>query len=229
MRLRYTRRTDSNTSNKRDMDKTQLRRLITLAVVRQLAQNKEYYAPGAASGRHVHISATDRDKLFGAGYALKIRNPLSQPGQYACEEKITLAGPKGRIEGVRILGPERPETQAEVSVTDTFRLGIEPAVRMSGDIEGTPGCTLIGPKGEVKLEKGVIVAARHLHISDGEAAAYGLKSGDIVRAKKTGDREIIFGNILVRAGKGHSLELHMDTDEANAAGIKSGELLELLK
>jgi putative phosphotransacetylase len=210
------------------MDRADLNRVVTLAVVRRLAQNKEYYIPAASSNRHIHISAADREKLFGAGYALKRLRPLSQPGQYACEEQVTIAGPKGRIDGVRILGPERPDTQVEVSLTDTFRLGIEPAVRMSGDIEGTPGCTLIGPKGEVNIAKGVIIAARHLHMSDEEATTYGLKNGDVVRAKKTGNRETIFGNILVRAGEGHSLELHIDTDEANAAGIKNGELLELL-
>ncbi len=210
------------------MNKADITRAVTLAVIRRLAQNKEYYIPAAASNRHIHISAADREKLFGAEYALKKLRPLSQPGQYACEEQVTVAGPKGRIEGVRILGPERPETQVEVSLTDTYRLGIEPAVRMSGDIAGTPGCTLTGPKGEVNIANGVIVAARHLHMSGDEAAEYGLKDKDIVSAGKKGEREIIFGNILVRAGKGHSLELHIDTDEANAAGIKNGELLELL-
>ncbi len=216
-------------NKRRFMDKTDIKRLVTLTAVRHMAQNNEYYIPAAASGRHIHLSAADKEKLFGVGYELKKLRPLSQPGQYACEEKVTVAGPKGRIDGIRVLGPVRPDTQAEVSLTDTFKLGIEPTVRMSGNIAGTPGCALIGPKGEVKLDKGVIVAARHLHISDEEAAAFGLKNGDIVRAKKAGERETIFGNILVRAGKEHSLELHIDTDEANAAGIKNGDLLELMK
>jgi putative phosphotransacetylase len=210
------------------MEEEAVKRLITLSLIKQLAQQKEYYVPAGASNRHIHISVGDRDKLFGKGYALKKQRPLSQPGQYACEEKIAVVGPKGRIEGVRILGPERPETQIEVSLTDTFKLGIEPVVRMSGDIAGTPGCTLVGPKGEAVIGKGVIVAARHLHMSDAEAAVFGLKNGDIVSAKSKGDRETVLGNILVRSGDAHSLELHIDTDEANAAGIKNGDVLELL-
>ncbi len=211
------------------MEKEQLSRLITLTVVRELAQKNEYHIPAATSNRHIHISAGDLEALFGAGYKLKELRPLSQPGQYACEEKLTLEGPKGRIEGVRILGPERPETQVEISVTDSFKLGIAPVVRMSGDLKGTPGGRIIGPKGQIELTKGVIVSARHLHISDEEAALFGLKSGDIVSAKKTGERETVFGNILVRAGDAHSLELHIDTDEANAAGIKNGDILQLIK
>ena len=154
---------------------------------------------------------------------------MSQPGQFACKETLTIVGPKGRIEGVRVLGPERPETQVEVSLTDTYKLGIKPTVKMSGDVAGTPGCRLVGPTGEAELLKGVIAAARHLHMSEEEAALFGLKSGDIVSAKKTGVRETTFGNIPVRSGKGHSLELHLDTDEANAAGIKNGDLLELIR
>ena len=211
------------------MEKQELKRLTTLATCVALARNQEYYIPAAVSARHIHLSAADRDALFGPGYVLKKLRPLSQPGQYACEEKLAVVGPKGRIEGVRILGPERPDTQVEISMTDTFALGIAPVVRMSGDIAGTPGCKLVGPKGEVALEKGVIVAARHLHMSAEEAAAYGLKSGDMINACKRGTRETAFGSILVRAGEGHALELHMDTDEANAAAVKTGDLLELVR
>ncbi len=211
------------------MEDTDIKRVVTLAILKRLAQQREYYVPAAASNRHIHISSTDKEKLFGKGYELKKLRPLSQPGQYACEEQVILAGPKGKIYGVRILGPERPETQVEVSMTDTFKLGVKPLIRMSGDIEGTPGCVIIGPAGKTEIDKGVIVAARHLHISDEEAEAFGLKSADVVSARMKGLRETVFGNILVRAGKGHSLELHMDTDEANAAGISNGDLLELIK
>ena len=211
------------------MEKAQLSRLITLTVVRELARKSEYYVPAAASGRHAHLCRADVEALFGAGYKLKELRPLSQPGQIACEEKVTIVGSKGKIEGVRILGPERPETQVEISMTDTFKLGIKPVVRMSGDIAGTPGCTLVGPAGEARLRQGVIVAARHLHISNEEAQLYGLRSGDIVSARKKGEREVTFGNIPVRSGDGHSLELHLDTDEANAAGISGGDLLELIR
>jgi putative phosphotransacetylase len=211
------------------MEKEEAKRLVTLAVCVKLAQQNEYHIPAAVSARHIHLSAAHRDALFGTGYALKKQRALSQPGQYACEEKLSVAGPKGRIDGVRILGPERPETQVEVSMTDTFALGIPAPVRMSGNITGTPGCRLVGPRGEIALDKGVIVAARHLHISAQEAAAYGLKNGDIVSARKRGERAVVLGNVAVRAGEAHSLELHIDTDEANAAGIQSGDLLELVK
>lgn len=211
------------------MEKNGLKRLVTLALVTRLARQNEYYIPAATSNRHIHISRDDKEKLFGAGYALTQTRPLSQPGQYVCKETLTVVGPKGQIKGVRVLGPERPETQVEISLTDTYRLGIEPVVRMSGDIGGSPGCTLVGPAGEVVLDQGVIVAARHLHISDEEAEAFGLTDGDIVSVKKTGERETVLGNIVVRAGEAHSLELHIDTDEANTAQIQNGDLLELIK
>lgn len=211
------------------MKEHDLKRLVVLMIAKQLAQKKQYYIPAAASGRHIHLSRSDVETLFGAGHVLKKLRELSQPGQYACEEKVTLHGPKGRIEGVRVLGPERKETQVEISLTDSFRLGITPAVKISGNTAGTPGCTLIGPAGEISLRQGVIVAARHLHMSDEESALYGLKNGDIVSARKTGGRETTFGNIPIRVGKAHSLELHLDTDEANAAGIQNGDFLELIR
>ena len=211
------------------MEKEEAKRLVTLMVCVKLAQQNEYHVPAAVSGRHIHLSAAHRDALFGPGYALTRQRALSQPGQYACEEKLALIGPKGRIDGVRILGPERPDTQVEVSTTDTFALGIPAPVRMSGNITGTPGCRLVGPRGEIALDKGVIVAARHLHISALEAAAYGLKNGEAVSVCKWGERAAMLSNVIVRAGEAHSLELHIDTDEANAAAIKGGDLLELVK
>jgi len=210
-------------------DAEDIKRSIVVEVLKRFALFKKgYFVPAAVSARHVHLSGEHVEALFGKGHRLNRAWDLSQPGQFACEERVALIGLKGSFENVRVLGPERKETQVEVSVTDCYRIGIKPAVRMSGDIAGTPGCTLVGPAGEVKLDKGVIVAARHLHISDEEAAAFGLKNGDIVGAKKKGERETVFGNIIVRAGREHSLELHLDTDEANAAGITGGELLELV-
>lgn len=201
-----------------------------LAVAASLIENKQgFYVPAAISARHVHLCQPDIDALFGAGHTLTRMKDLSQPGQYACEEKVTLVGPKGRLEGVRVLGPARPDTQVEISQTDSYKVGITPMVRMSGHINGTPGCTLIGPKGEVSIGCGVIVAARHLHISAAQAAAYGLENGQTISVKKTGAREIIFGNVVVRSGDGHDLEMHIDTDEANAAGLTCGELLEIIK
>jgi putative phosphotransacetylase len=211
------------------MEKECVKRLVTLTLVRSRAQNKEYLIPVAASQRHIHISAGDLETLFGAGYKLNKMRNLSQPDQFACEERITIVGPKGRIDNVRVLGPKRPDTQVEISITDSFKLGIKPVVRMSGELENTPGCKLIGPAGELTLKNGVIVAARHLHISDEESVIYGLKNGDVISVKKSGVREMTFSNVLVRAGKAHSLEMHIDIDEANAACIQNGDLLVLLK
>lgn len=212
------------------MENEAIRRSVMLAVATSLIENNhEYYVPAAISGRHVHLCQADIDVLFGAGYNLTRQRDLIQPGQYACAEKVALIGARGRIEGVRVLGPARVHTQVEISQTDSYKVGIAPLIRMSGNIEGTPGCTLIGPKGEVKLDQGVIVAARHLHISVAQAAQYGLSNGQVISVKKTGVRETIFGNVAVRSGDGHELELHIDTDEANAAGMTCGELLEIVK
>jgi len=200
-----------------------------LAVATSLIENKQgYYVPAAISGRHVHLCRADIDTLFGTGYKLSHHRDLVQPGQFACKEKVALVGAKGRIEGVRVLGPARPHTQVEISQTDSYKAGIVPVVRMSGKTEGTPGCTLMGPKGEVKLDHGVIIAARHLHMSAAQADRYGLMNGQVISVRKTGVRETIFGNVVVRAGDGHELELHIDTDEANAAGMTCGELLEIV-
>ena len=211
------------------MEESDIKRLIILTTAKQLAQQKEYYVPAAGSGRHVHLGGMDVKMLFGTGYSLKKLRELSQPGQYACEEKITIIGPKGRIDSVRILGPERTETQVEISLSDTYKLGIKPSIRISGDISDTPGCILKGPAGEIALNGGVIVAARHLHMSEEEAELYGLKNGDVVSARKKGCRDISFHNIPVRVSSSYSLELHLDTDEANAANINNGDLLELIR
>ena len=211
------------------MDKGCVKRAVTLAVCRYAAAQGEYYVPAAASARHIHLSQADVAALFGEGYKLRQFRPLTQPGQFAAEEKVDIVGPRGTISGVRVLGPARKETQIEISITDAIRLGIKPVVRMSGDIAFTPGAKLVGPKGSVDLPQGVIVAARHLHMSPEEAAAYGLKDGDVVSLRKPGPREVIFGNVVVRSGKGHSLEVHLDTDEANAAMLSNGDLLEIIK
>jgi putative phosphotransacetylase len=211
------------------LDEQTLKRIITLAAIKQLALAGERYIPAAVSARHVHLCAADIEALFGKGHSLVKMRDLMQPGQYACEEQVTLVGKKGRIEKIRVLGPARRETQIEISVTDCYKAGFEPVVRMSGDLENTPGGTLIGPAGEVTLPKGVIVAARHLHATVEQAGWYGLKNGDIICVKKQGVRETVFGNVVVRTGPDHDLELHLDPDEANAAGIKSGDMLELVR
>lgn len=206
--------------------KTAIRNAVLEALIRT---NGTYAVPVASSNKHIHLSREHVERLFGRGYRLKELRPLSQPGQFACQETLTFAGPKGRLEKLRVLGPERPETQVELAVTDCFRAGVPAVVRMSGELEGTPGGRLIGPEGEVELDHGVIVAQRHLHISAAQAEAYGLKSGDVVSLRKGGARPIIFEGVAVRAGKGHDLEVHIDTDEANAAMIKNGDILELIR
>jgi putative phosphotransacetylase len=193
------------------------------------AAQGEYYVPAAASARHVHLSKADVAALFGEGYELKAMKPLTQPGQFAAEEKVDITGPRGTIAGVRVLGPARKDTQIEISLTDAVKLGIKPIVRMSGDIAFSPGAKLVGQRGGIDLPQGVIISARHLHMSNEEAAAYGLKNGDVVSLKKSGPREVTFGNVIVRCGDGHSLEVHLDTDEANAAMLSNGDLLQLIR
>ncbi|MGA1823826.1 MAG: acetate/propionate family kinase [bacterium] len=180
--------------------------------------------PIEVSAHHVHLSPGHVEALFGPGHQLVPLSELSQPGQYACEEQVTLIGPKGRVERVRVLGPTRKETQIEISMTEQFKLGIHPPIRESGDIEDTPGITIEGPYGSIKLEKGVICAMRHIHMSPRDALQFGLRDKYVVRVKVEGDRELIFGDVLIRANPGYKLAMHIDTDEANAANI-SGNVI----
>ena len=178
--------------------------------------------PIALSNKHVHLSQGDIETLFGAGHQLTHFKPLSQPGQFACEEKVDLVGPKGTIKGVRVLGPARPATQVEISLADGFALGVKAPIKESGDIEGTPGLKLVGPAGEVELEKGVIVASRHIHMSLDDAAKFGVQDKQIVKVKTFGPRAIVFENVLVRANEKFALEMHVDIEEGNAAGVRNG-------
>ena len=206
-----------------------VQRLVTERIVKTAyEQTGKRFVPAAGSNRHIHVSAQDLETLFGKGYALKPERALSQPGQFAASETVTIAGPKGRIDQVRVLGPARGKTQVEILTADAFRLGIAPVVRLSGDIEGTPGATVIGPSGTVELTSGVIVAMRHVHISVEQASWLGLQNGDLASIRKDGIRALVFENVPVRCGEGHSLELHLDLEEANAGGIKNGELLEIV-
>ena len=185
--------------------------------------------PVGVSNRHIHLTRADVDTLFGAGYELQPLKDLSQPGQYACKECLTIVGPSLRpIENVRVLGPLRKATQVEVSLTDTFGLGIKAPVRMSGKTQGTPGCKLVGPAGSIELSEGVIVAARHLHLSAAQAALFGLKDGQTVRLRAEGERATVLENVIVRAGNGHDMEVHIDTDEANAIAMAGSTMMEIL-
>ena len=184
--------------------------------------------PIALSNKHIHLSQADIDVLFGQGYELTHKKDLSQPGQFACEEMVEVVGPKGSTK-MGVLGPARPESQVEVSLADARGLGIAVPVRQSGDTEGTPGCKLVGPKGEVEMTKGVIVAARHIHMSLEDAERFGVKDKDVVSVQTTGERALLFNNVLVRANAAFALEMHVDLEEGNAAGVKNGDLVELVK
>lgn len=180
------------------------------------------------SNKHLHLCQEDIEKLFGAGHELTPMKDLVQPGQFACEEKVDIVGPKGTLKGIRVLGPARPETQVEVSMTDARTLGIDAPIRESGKLEGTPGCKLIGPAGEVDLDHGVMVALRHVHLSPEQAEEAGVKDKDIVKLKIEGERSLIFDNVLIRSGEGHFREAHLDTDEGNAACCSGATVAEII-
>ena len=181
------------------------------------------------SARHVHVSRADLDILFGEGYQLRPKKDLSQPGQYACEERVAVAGPKGRFPAVSILGPERRQSQVELSISDARAIGIKAPVRESGDIAHSPGCKLVGPKGTVELARGVIVAKRHIHATPADAKKYGLRDKQVVQVRYDGDeRALIFGDVVVRVRPDFSLAMHIDTDESNAGRLSSGALGEIL-
>jgi len=190
--------------------------------------------PVGVSNRHFHLSQADLEKLFGVGYQLTKLRDISQKGQYAAKETLTVIGPKGKIESIRIVGPARGKTQLEISRSDAILLGLDPPVRYSGDLSGTPGVKVVGPKGEVALSEGVIIPQRHIHMSPAEAKAYGVKDRDRVMVapmaassttsgKSSEDRAVIFDNVLIRVHESFVLDFHIDTDEANAAGLRTGD------
>jgi len=178
--------------------------------------------PVEISAHHVHLSQKDADVLFGIGHVFTQDIPLSQPGQYACKETVNLIGPRGRVDRVRVLGPVRKESQVEISMTEQYKLGIHPPIRESGDLDNSPGITLEGPGGTVHIPKGVICAQRHIHMSTDEAAEFGLRDHYIVRVQIDGDRELVFGDVVVRVNSEYRLAMHIDTDEANAGHIGKG-------
>ena len=172
------------------------------------------------SARHAHVTKEVLEVLFGAGHELTPKKDLSQPGQYACEERITVVGPKKELAGVSILGPTRPETQVELSLTDARSIGIKAPVRESGDIKGSGACILRGPCGEVELAEGVIVAKRHIHMTPEDAEQLGVKDTQIVKVALDNEgRSTIYGDVVVRVSPKYALAMHIDTDEANAAGV----------
>ena len=175
-----------------------------------------------ASGRHVHLSRKELDALFGTGYELTKAKDLSQPGQYASKERLTVVGPKGAYHNVVILGPVRKESQVEVSLTDCLQLGVKAPIRESGDIEGTPGIVLVNGDKSVSLDKGLIVAKRHVHMTPEDAEKLGVKNHDIVKVKVEGARPLIFDDVVIRVSPKFATYMHIDYDEANACGFSKG-------
>jgi len=189
-----------------------------------------HQVPIEISGRHLHISQTDLEKLFGVGAQLTSLKPVSQPDQFAANETVEIVGPKSSFKVLRIVGPVRSQTQIELSMTDARALGLDATLKVSGNLEGTSGgVKLIGPKGEVDLQDGVIIAQRHLHIEPAKAKEWGIKTGDIVKVKIDGARGLVFDQVAVRSHEGiDKLAVHLDTDEANAAGLVSCGMGELI-
>ncbi len=186
--------------------------------------------PVGVSNRHIHLSTADLETLFGKGYELTPIKDLSQPGQFACKETLTIIGPSLRpIENVRVLGPVRKASQVEISRTDSFTLKVKPPVRESGDIAGSAPVTIVGPKGVVTLKEGCIIANRHIHMSTDEGAAFGLSDGQYVDVEVSGERKTKFYDVQVRVHKDFRLEMHIDTDDANAAGIGNGAKVKIVK
>lgn len=204
-------------------------KLITKLVIEEL-YGMSTQIPIGVSNKHIHLSREDMDALFGEGSELTPIKDLGQPGQYACAETLTVKGPKGEFSRVRVLGPLRPETQVELSKTDARTLGVKAPIRESGVLDGTPGVELIGPKGSVMLEKGAIVALRHIHMTPEIAKNWGIKDKDIVDVKVSGgERAGVLGNVLIRVSDKYALEMHVDTDEANACCLDNNDTVTIIK
>ncbi|MFQ9695857.1 MAG: ethanolamine utilization phosphate acetyltransferase EutD [Zhenhengia sp.] len=195
---------------------TQIIERIANEIVNELKE--KLFIPVEASGRHIHLSQADADSLFGEGYQFTKVKDLSQPGQYACKERVTVTGPKGSIHNVIVLGPERKQSQMEVSLTDALALGIKAPVRQSGDTKGSPGITVTNGSRSVTLAEGIIVAKRHIHMTPEDAQKFNVEDGEIVKVKVSGSRPVIFEDTVVRVSKDFRTYMHIDYDEANACG-----------
>lgn len=183
---------------------------------------KRLFVELEASGRHVHVTKGQALTLF--GHPLTPKRPLSQPGQYLAEERVTVIGPKGKFENVAVLGPERKEAQVEISLTDGRTLGIDPPVRLSGDVAGSPGAVLVGPRGWVELTQGVVAAKRHIHLTPEDAARFGVRDKQVVKLQALTDRPLTFSDVAVRVSPEFASFAHLDYDEANACGFRKGDL-----
>ena len=211
--------------DKRCVNSEEFVREITRLVVEALQEQQrlERSTPIGVSNRHIHLDRADMDALFGPGSELTVKKMLGQPGQYAAEETVTIRGPKGEMSRVRVLGPLRKETQVEISIADGFVLGVKPPVRESGQLEDSPGIEIIGPKGSVKKERGVIAALRHIHMTPEIARRLGYRDGQYVQTRIEGLRGALLCNVLVRVSEKYAREMHIDVEEANALGVKNGD------
>ena len=214
--------------NYQGITEQQLIEIVTQAVIKELSTRDDDKVPVGISVRHIHLTRSNIDWLFGRNYQLTSKKALSQPGQFACEECLDVIGPKGVLTKVRVLGPERNATQVELSQTDCRTIGINAPVRDSGDLEGTPGIKLRGPLGEIEIPKGVIIADRHIHMSPADAERFGLKDGDRVKVKIDGVKPGVMEHVLIRSGEKHRLDMHIDTDDGNAFMLKQGQLVTVL-
>jgi putative phosphotransacetylase len=187
-----------------------------------------FKVPIARSDAHIHLKREDAEILFGKGYKLTNIKDLTLPGQFACAETVSITGPSGRIDNVVVVGPERPYTQIEVSVTNSLTLGLAPPLRNSGEITGTPGILVSGPAGHIELKEGLIVAARHVHMHLSDADKLGLKNGDTVKVRVPGPRALVFEEVKIKTGVNEALEMHVDFDEGHAAGIRDFQEVDLI-
>jgi putative phosphotransacetylase len=211
-----------------EMDIDKIVQQVLAEIKRQSEKNDNELIPVGVSNKHIHLSIHDLEVLFGKGYKLTKTKDL-QPGQYAAKETVTVIGPKGFFNKVRILGPVRKESQLEISISDSFTLGVKSQIRESGNIKDTPGILLRGPKGEVQLDKGVIVASRHIHLSSGYAKKYGYKDGELVSVTTNGLRKTTLHNVTLRVADNYSEEIHIDVEETNASGLKNGDLIKITR
>lgn len=210
------------------MNEKELRAAVERVILSELAKIGEPYVPVTSSNRHCHLCQADVERLFGAGYRLTKLRDLVQPGQFACNERVTIETEKGKLT-LRVVGPARGKTQVELALTDAIKLGLRPPIRMSGELEGSPGCVLSSGNARITLSSGVIVAARHLHMSPEEAQAFDLRDGDVVSLRVEGSRPATLDGFIVRSGAAHRLEAHIDTDEANACALRDGQLCRVIR